>query len=202
MYRISTGVVSVAEKGEKDMLIENTVFNFHEVGEKSIEKIKNECLVSFAVNLKIALTSNQESIRKFWSESLTDVSKGSIANYKIFQDEFGSRIKYNSKSIVFEETLHNELRAPWSVRQTCMDVYGLEYVEATKDTSAYYKYRDDGLHMTCDTCCCEFVGDKREDYKERLRHFYTAFGVGEFPFMTITLIRLGNKDHYFYRIHR
>ena len=177
------------------MLIENVVFDFHEVGEKSLEEIKNECLVNFAVDLKIALTSTNEHYRKFWLES-------SIANYKIFQDSFGSKIKYNSKSIVFEETIHNELDRPWSLRQTCMDYYGLEYIPATEDTSEFYNYREDGIKRTCNTCCCEFVGDKVDDYKERLRNFYTAFGVGEFPFMTITIIRLGNKDHYFYRIHR
>lgn len=188
------------------MLIEQVVFNFHEVGEKSFEEIKNECLVSFAVDLKIALTSNNEHLRKWWCDTHTKndgrIGEGSLSNYKIFQDEFGTKIKYNSKSIVFEETLHNGLNRPWSVQQTCMDVYGLEYVEASENTSSYYRYRKDGLTRTCDTCCCEFVGDRCADSEERLRHFYTAFTKGEFPFITVTIIRLGNKDHYFYTIHR
>lgn len=191
------------------MLIEQVVFNFHEVGEKSFEEIKNECLVSFAVDLKIALTSSDEHLRTFWCDTHTtydgNEGEGSVANYKIFQDEFGSKIKYNSKSIVFEETLHNGIGKPWSLQQTCMDVYGLEYIEATNETSAYYRYRKDGLKRTCDTCCCEYVGENEnftKESEERLRHFYTAFSAGEFPFMTVTVIRLGNKDHYFYRIHR
>lgn len=188
------------------MLIEKTVFNFHEVGEKSFDEIKNECLVSFATDLKIALTSTDEKIRKFWLDRSStyagDSKPGSIANYKIFQDLFGSSIKFNSKSIVLEETLHNGINQPWSLQQTCMDVYGLEYVQPTENTSGYYKFREDGLKMTCDTCCTEFVGDKLEDSEERLKRFYVAFGAGEFPFMTITVIRLGNKDHYFYSIHR
>ena len=191
------------------MLIEQTVFNFHEVGEKSFEEIKNECLVSFAVDLKIALTSSDPHIRNFWCDTHTcndgQTREGSVANYKIFQDEFGTKIKYNSKSIVFEETLHNGIDKPWSLQQTCMDVYGLEYIEGTDTTSPYYRYRKDGAKLTCDTCCCEYVGENENHSKEseeRLRHFYTAFSAGEFPFMTITIIRLGNKDHYFYRIHR
>lgn len=188
------------------MLIEAQVFNFHEVGEKSFEEIKNECLVSFATNLKIALTSKDESIRKFWIESSKSFdgkeSRGSVANYKNFHDFFSSMIKYNSKSIVFEETLYNGISKPWSVQQACMDVYGLEYIEGTESTSSYYRYRKDGLHLTSPTCCTEFVGDKCDDSEERLRHFYTAFGAGEFPFITVTIIRIGNKDHYFYTIHR
>ena len=188
------------------MLIENVVFNFHEVGEKSFEEIKNECLVSFACNLKEALTSIDEKIRKFWVDSSTSFNgkerRGSLANYKNFSDLYGSFIKYNSKNIVFEETFTNGIGKPWSVQQTCMDVYGLEYIKETANTSGFYKYRDDGIHMTCDTCCAEFIGDKFDDAKERLRHFYTAFGAGEFPFITVTVIRIGNKDHYFYTIHR
>ena len=190
-------------KGE-NMLIDKVVFNFHEVGEKSFEEIKNECLVSFAVDLKIALTSSDEHIRNFWADTHVcndgQIREGSIANYKIFQDVFGSKIKYNSKSIVFEETIHN--REPWGVKQTCMDAYGLEYVEPTEETSEYFRYRKNGPTLTCDTCCMEAVGDKLDDADERLRHFYTAFSEGEFPFITITIIRLGNKDHYFYDIHR
>lgn len=182
-------------KGE-NMLIEKVAFNFNEVGEKSLTDIKNECMVSFAYKLKEALTSNEEKIRKFWSES-------SIANYKIFQDLFGSKIKYNSKNIVFEEVIYNNDRSLWNLKQTCADVYGLEWVEPVdSNTSAYYRYKKSKERLTCDTCCAEFVGTEREAADECLRNFYKSFGLGEFPFMTITIIRLGNKDHYFYDIHR
>lgn len=195
-------------KGE-NMLIEKPVFNFHEVGEKNFEEIKNECLVSFAVDLRIALTSTDEHIRKFWIDTSErydgKCKEGSIANYKNFQDFFGSKIKYNSKSIVFEETLYNHPEGPWSPKRTCMEVYGLEYIEPADKTSGYYRYRKDGIKRTCDTCCCEYVGeleDVTRESEERLRHFDVAFSMGEFPFLTITIIRLGNKDHYFYDIHR
>lgn len=178
------------------MLIERHVFNLNEVGEKSFLEIKNECLHNFASNLKEALTTTNSSIRNFW------VTKGSIANYKIFQDNFGTKIKYNTKSIVFEETLHNELDNPWSLRRTCMDHYNLEYVPATADTSDYYKYSN--RNVECCEKCDEFVSSKLDKNlaEENVRNFYNAFGKGEFPFMTITIIRIGNKDHYFYDIHR
>ena len=177
------------------MLIETCAFNLQEVGEKSFLEIKNECLHNFASRLREALTTTNESIRKFW------VEKGSIANYKIFSDYFGTKIKYNTKSIVFEETLHNNLDNPWGVRQTCMNAYNLEYVEETENTSGYYRYRKDKNYYSEK---CEFVGEQlQEDIsEENIRNFYDAFGKGEFPFLTILIIRLGNKDHYFYTIHR
>ena len=188
------------------MLIEKVAFNFNEVGEKSLTDIKNECMVSFAHRLKEALTSDEEKIRKFWLDSSStfagDSKPGSIANYKVFQDLFGSKIKYNSKNIVYEEVIYNNDRSPWNLRQTCADVYGLEWVESTTETSPYYRYKKSNEKLTCDTCCCDSVNGKREAADECLRNFYKAFGLGEFPFMTITIIRLGNKDHYFYDIHR
>ena len=188
------------------MLIDKVVFNFNEVGEKSLSDIKNECMVSFASHLKEALTSKDEKIRRFWLDSSTtyggDSKPGSTANYKIFSDLFGTKIKYNSKSIVFEETITNGYSNPWSLRNTCADVYGLEWVESSENCSSYYRYRKDGLKLHCNTCCTEFVGGERPEADEYLRNFYKAFSIGEFPYMTITLIRLGNKDHYFYNIHR
>ena len=93
------------------MLIEAKAFHLQEVGEQSFMEIKNSCLHDFARNLKEALTTTNSSIRSFW------VTNGSIANYKIFQDNFGSKIKYNTKSIVFEETLYNYPNGPWSPKR-------------------------------------------------------------------------------------
>ena len=179
------------------MLIEAKAFNFQEVGEKSFLEIKNECLRHFAVRLKEALTTANSSIRSFW------VTAGSIANYKIFQDNFSTSVKYNTKSIVFEETLHNELDNSWSVRRTCMDLYNLEYVEETEQHSDYYRFKSSDCVRTYDVCECSVSAKLKDDLaEENIRNFYKAFGKGEFPFLTIIVFRLGNKDHYFYAIHR
>ena len=175
------------------MLIEAVAFNLREVGEKSIMDIKNECLCNFAYDLKDVLEADEGNSR--WG----------TWNYKYFQDRFGSKIKFNSKNIVYEETLYN--REPWSVKDTCRACYGLEYVEGTENTSSYYRYPNHTVSkMVHPEVCCERAGDKEEAKSElqleNVRRFSEYFGLGEFPFMTITLIRLGNVDHYFYRIHR
>ena len=189
------------------MLIENVVFNFYEVGEKGIADIKNECLSHFASRLKECLTSSNERIRRFWVDrGLLEAAsnapfKGSIANYKIFQDLYGSKIKYNTKSIVFEETITNNPESIWNVEQYCMDMYNLEYVEETERCSGYFRFRPSNNVALHDTCECS-VSPDRDEAQEALRNFYSAFGVGEFPFLSVIIIRLGNKDHYFYTIHR
>lgn len=187
------------------MLIEKVVFNFKEVEEESLSDIKNECMADFAVSLKEALISNDERIRKFWLDSSTtyggDSKPGSIANYKVFSDLYGSKIKYNSKNIVFEETITNNPSNHWNLRETCAGIYGLKWVKGTEEHSAYYEYRKDGLELQ-GKCPARLRIEERPEAKEYLRNFYKAFSVGEFPFMTVTVIRLGNKDHFFYSIHR
>lgn len=187
------------------MLIEEVVFNFQEVGEKSFEDVKFVCLSNFASRLKEALTSNDPKIRNFWRDTSTTndgrVVEGSLANYSIFKSLFGSKIKYNSKSIVLETTITSNPNNPWNVVNTCRDMYGLEYVEPSENQSGYFRYRKDSLTLV-GASCCESSSEKRPDAEERLRNFYTAFTKGEFPFITVTIIRLGNKDHFFYTIHR
>ena len=139
---------------------------------------------------------------KHVSDDILNILSKAIG-YKHFQDFFGNKIKYNSKSIVFEETFTSNPDKMWNVRQFCMDYYNLEYVEETQEHSGYFRYKSNTREVRNDDCCCaEWVGDLREEADNKLRDFYYVFGVGEFPFITITIIRLGNKEHYFYTIHR
>ena len=175
------------------MIIEKMAFNLSPIEEQSLEDIKNLCLRHFASNLKYVITSKDEKIRKLWNESST-------LNYKVFQDLFSSSIKYNSKNIVFEETLtSNSNNVFWNVKEYCMSMYNLEYVEPTDNTSGYFRYRKNRNNDEDQCCCNESFSEKSE---EALRNFYYAFGVGEFPYIEIEIIRLGNKDHYFYAITR
>ena len=176
------------------MLIEAIVFNFREVGEKSVLDIKNECLCHFAYDLKHLLEADDGN------------STWGTWNYKHYQDTYGTKIKYNSKSIVYEETLHNN--EPWSVKDTCRACYGLEYVEGTDKTSSYYMYPNHTVpKMVHPEVCTECVHPMNREFKsevaeENVRKFDEYFGRGEFPYITITMVRFGNKEHYFYTIHR
>ena len=194
------------------MLIEQRVFNFQEVDERSIADIKNECLVHFATRLKELLEADKgtEEVQVDWDKPAANKKvkvsgrNWGIHNYGYFEECFSNRIKYNTKSIVFEETLYNQ--EPWSVKDTCRAVYGLEWVEGTDECSGYYRYRKGVTEVlthprVCDQCAC--VSETKTDLQlENVRNFDKFFGLGEFPYMTIHLIRLGNKEHYFYTIHR
>ena len=182
------------------MLFETTVFNMYSVEDHALCDIKNLCLKHFAERLEEVLTSGNSKFRQFWVES------GSTANYKFFQDWFGSKITYNTKNIVFEETLTNNPNQLWNVRQYCADYFNLELTQETGEGSPYYQFRKGRESFLKENGCYAeaYVGGSRPkaEAEEAILNFYESFGVGEFPFIVITVLRIGNKDHFFYRITR
>ena len=187
------------------MLLDNCVFNMNEVGDKTMQEIKSECLADFAYHLQSLIWSEEDwSFCEACTTNKADSSSpvfSTLAHYKSFQDAFGTPIKYNSKNIVFEETISNDRQNSYGVQSTCAAHYGLS--KGAKEP--YYSYT--GEKLRCATrypdvgceCCAE---ENSENKKEALRNFHLFFGVGEFPYITICVIRVGNIDHYFYRIHR
>lgn len=181
------------------MLFETTVFNMYSVEDHALCDIKNLCLEHFAERLEEVLTSGNEKIRKFW------VEPGSTANYKFFQDWYGSKITYNTKNIVFEETITNNESQIWSVRDFCADYFNLELAPEAGEGSSYYQSKANSNSIVRNCCCGEsYVGTRRpkNEADKAILNFYKSFGVGEFPFIVITVLRIGNKDHFFYRITR
>ena len=170
------------------MLIETEALNLQEVGEKSLDAIKLSCLQHFAHCLRECIL---ESNRSNLSETY---------NYTKFKNLYAEDIKYNSKNVIFESVIYNNGR--YSVQDTCADLFMLRRIEA-QDTSNTYFYefwrnsKDDEEKDCCEAECCSKAVDLN-----RLLNFHKFFGVGEFPYITITVIRIGNVDHYFYRIHR
>ena len=78
--------------------------------------------------------------------------------------------------------------------------------EETEEHSGYYEYSKDEIprltYLKAYTECVTNREGNTDLQEENVRRFNEFFGKGEFPFITITVIRLGNKDHYFYTIHR
>lgn len=176
-----------------------------EVGDKTIQDIKSECLADFAYNLQSLIWSNETwSFNSNYGVNRTCDSSSpifsTIAHYKTYENSFGHSIKYNSKNIVFEELISNDKSKSRGVQGTCADMYGL-----TKDQDGTYSYTK--VRLTCATrypnvgceCSPEEVSAAKSD---ALRDFHLFFGAGEFPFINIHVIRIGNVDHYFYTITR
>ena len=171
----------------------------YSVEDHALCDIKNLCLEHFAERLEEVLTSGNSKFRQFW------VDKGSTANYKFFQDWFGSKITYNTKNIVFEETITNNESQIWSVRDFCADYFNLMLAPQAGDEDNYYQFREESASGNRNCCHGEsYVGSRRpkSEADKAILNFYKSFGVGEFPYLVITVLRIGNKDHFFYRITR
>ena len=168
------------------MLIDTQALNLQEVGEKSLDEIKRDCLAHFAHCLR-------ELILDSFEENLCSTS-----NYRRLNNEFAEEIKYNSKNTVFESTIYNHER--FSVQDTCADMFLLKRIEAP-DTSNNYSYEFWRNPFEQKEECEAECASKERNIK-RLLKFHQFFGIGEFPYLTIKVIRIGNIDHYFYTAHR
>lgn len=142
------------------MLLEINAHYFCPIKEESMDIIKDICIFNF-----------YEKLVQLTQESLDCTTK----NYYSF-DKLGKRIKINSKNIVFETLITDELKMG----------------KINLSESAY--------------CCCGEKRPTKVSYKSQLefwqKDLFEYFSCGEFPYMTIYIARLGNTDHFFYTISR
>lgn len=177
------------------MLKKETVHNFCELGDKSIDDITYDCKRDFADKC-FKIVKHYLSMLKQDDESLTD-SLFSIRAYGTF-DGKGRRITYQNQAI--------------------------EYEELKTDVKEYFKnYLERGMVHEQPLCCqkdvefcsnevCEYLlqeveNEIKEDLgltltKPKYKRYEALFGLGEFPFMIISIVRIGNKRYYFYQITR
>jgi len=177
------------------MLKKETVHNFRELGDNSIDDITNDCKRDFADKC-FEIVKHYLSMLKQDDESLTD-SLFNIRAYGIFDDK-GRHITYQNQA--------------------------LEYEELKTDVKEYFKdYLERGMVHEQPLCCkkdvefcsnevCEYLlqeveNDVKEDLgltltKPKYKRYEALFGLGEFPFMMIRIVRIGNKRYYFYQITR
>lgn len=96
-------------------------------------------------------------------------------NYRVFDSQFGENISYNSKNLIFSK-MHNDIRGILEQR-----------------------------HFDCRSCMqYETSDESKSDILPPLTkdEFTALFGKGEFPFMIIDVIRVGNHDYSYYTITR
>ena len=181
------------------MLVETNVLFMDELGDLTLSKVKENCYAYFAANLKHELLS----------KSQMENTMG-LFNYDEFVKTYGKKIQYNNKNITYTETFYD-------LKDYCGRFYNLQQEYELVNVGLEYKPSDGKAYK-------KWVCPNREEYEEKVKkafnqkgictdvneyaemqvcsHFTDYFGKGEFPFMTITLLRLGNQDYYFAQIVR
>lgn len=167
------------------MIHKMTVHCFTELKNENIEQIKMNCYSDFfykVINRLILKTADNEipDCSKFNKNHI----EFSLNNYTNFND-YGRQITINGKNCEYEETF-TDLRE-W---------FGNNLLSMQKDVNCNPNQPDNPIFDWLLTT----IKEPNSDYSYYM--FQAIFGLGEFPFMTIYISRIGNKRYYFYTIER
>lgn len=166
------------------MIERKIVHCFTELKNESIDRIKDICVDDFMIKIYKMVKQNKE--------------KG-IFNYDVF-NHFGRNISYNNKNIEYRESF-TDIKDICNLRidKVFNDVCVCLEKEAEENEKIAKWFKSD----------FEFsinVYNEEENYSEKITkttsNLNGLFGVGEFPFMLITITRIGNNKYYFYEITR
>lgn len=166
------------------MIQQRTVHCFTELKNESIDRIKDSCVDDFMMKILKLVKQSQE--------------KG-ISNYNVF-NQFGRNISFNNKNIEYRESFTDikdicNLRIDTVFKDTCVGLTKEieEYENIVKWLKSDFEFSFSVYNE--DEDCTEIAVRKTSNLNG-------LFGVGEFPFIVITIVRIGNKKYYFYEITR
>lgn len=169
------------------MLQEKVVHNFSELQDKSIDDVIEQCKAHF-----FAKCLELVDIYRKHTEDLF-----SLKTYRIFNSTFGKKILYQDKSIEYEslETNIQEGFDNFLKRfSNCCEGACVPTVQEENARAILLQEIPQKDTLTLD----ETVIDIENSYPR----WTELFGLGEFPFLNITITRIGNKRYYFYTICR
>ena len=171
------------------MLITEKVLCMRAVGDLTIAEMKEQCFRQFANYLK------QELLE-------TEHHKQGLQNYSYFEAEYAKQISYNNKNISYEEVFYD-------LREFCGYYYGLKPEIRTlggsdEKTVEYLVFNiptEEEFHKAHER---NNTDPSTEEYKnlQKLESYYKFFGQGEFPYLKLTILRIGNQDYYFAKLIR
>ena len=171
------------------MLVTEKVLYMGEVGDLTINQIKETLFHRFCINLK------QEILE-------TDHHKQGLQNYGYFESEYATKISYNNKNITYQET-------SYELKERCGYILGLvpsvtctaASNEVTKEETIFNAPTEREYLSWYET---NNSNPEQDGYEKicKLAEYNKFFGVGEFPGMMITIIRIGNQDYYFGKLIR
>lgn len=166
------------------MIQQRTVHCFTELKNESIDKIKDICVNDFMIKIYKLVKQSKE--------------KGTF-NYDKF-DRLGRNITYNNKNIEYQETFCDildicklEIDNIYKDVCVCLEKEAEENKEIANWLKSNYEYL---LNLYNEEKDCS------ETIVKTTTNLNGLFGVGEFPFMVITIARIGNNKYYFYQIVR
>lgn len=168
------------------MFVENErVFNFNPVKNMTLEEIKDDCFNHFTTNLKMYVMQPGDPHPK--------ITTNGIHQYNHFKNEFGKNVSYNSKNREFYQ-LYTDLKE--HVKNNLYHEVKCAEGQKVEPAGAHYMLSQN------DKTFIRIIVKPEDTTIFYLNDFMELFGAGEFPFMGISIVRIGNHDYYFYTISR
>lgn len=171
------------------MLIKTEVFNLKQLSQQStLSDIKLDCMNDFC-----------QKIRKMY---ITDFGKdyNSIKRYEMFRSLFAQKITLNLDNLIFQENIKIAI-----LKNHC--------VQKIKDYSDKFNIQSDTTQLANDeqkiivdlTDQIKFKcnpQDLSKQFNEMSETIDELFGKGQFPIMTLHIIKIGNINYFYYTISR
>ena len=168
------------------MLKKGSVHYFSELRDRSIDDIISECKYDFARKCLEITKENKDNCPP-------NHSIFTIQAYQTFNGK-GRYVTYQDKSVEYQ-SLETDMRQ-------FFELY-LKRLENNLNTvvpDSYSKEISDYLLQTVKNKTKEDLGLTLT--KPEYKRYESLFGLGEFPFLMITIVRIGNKRYFFYQIER
>lgn len=168
------------------MLKKESVHYFSELHDRSIDDIISECKYDFARKCL-------EMVQEYRDSEQADYYLFGLRAYETFNAK-GRFITYQDKSVEYQ-SLETDIRTFFeqylqrsnnSHNTVVPDSYSKEISDYLLQTVKNKTKEDLGLTLT----------------KPEYKRYESLFGLGEFPFLMITIVRIGNKRYFFYQIER
>lgn len=168
------------------MLIKTEVFNLKQLSQQStLSDIKLDCMNDFC-----------QKIRKMY---VTDFGKdyNSIKRYEMFRSLFAQKITLNLDNLIFQENIKITTLENYC-KQKIKDLLDINNgsIQLTNDEQKIIVGLTDQIKFKC----------TQQDLLKQLNEMYEIidelFGKGQFPIMTLHIIKIGNINYFYYTISR
>ena len=171
------------------MLIKTEVFNLKQLSQQStLSDIKLDCMNDFC-----------QKIRKMY---ITDFGKdyNSIKRYEMFRSLFAQKITLNLDNLIFQEnikitTLKNHCVQKIKDYSDEFSIYS-DSTQLANDEQKIIVDLTDQIKFKCNP------QDLSKQFNEMSETIDELFGKGQFPIMTLHIIKIGNINYFYYTISR
>ena len=167
------------------MLIKTEIFNLKQLSQQStLTDIKLDCMNDFCYKI----------IKMY----LTDFGKdyNSIKRYEMFRSLFAQKITLNLDNLIFQENIKITTLKNHCVQETKDLLTNYDSTQLANDEQKIVVDLTDQIKFKC-------------NHQDLLKQLYEIaeimeelFGKGQFPIMTLHIIKIGNINYFYYTISR